>query len=158
MKIKLFTICLLLSTSQLSYGDEKILNCLMNDNERVFKHTKSSLVYNIFERIDASWKDWCITNNKYLRLSNGNVLKGCKIISSREITKSGGVCREEYAGENGGECIFSKGTNLYEYKNNKTTIDFLFNKVEQTFTVEDKIDGEIKEITLNHSCSVIKSK
>ena len=111
MKIKVITISLLLFTTQLSYGDDKIISCYIKGHEKtLYKYAKSFFKNNISVRSDASWKNWCDVKNKYLDLQSGKVLKGCRRIYTREINESGGVCRETFVEENEGDCIITKGS------------------------------------------------
>tara|TARA_A100001011_G_C14250119_1_gene817445 strand:- start:1110 stop:1595 length:486 start_codon:yes stop_codon:yes gene_type:complete len=138
MKTKLITICLLLFTSQLSYGDDKIISCYIKGHEKtLYKYVRGFFKDNILVRSDASWKNWCDAKNKYLDLKGGKVLKGCRRIYTREINESGGVCRETFAEENEGDCIhLVEGSEYYKIIDNKLTIDFLLLEYKQNYTTE----------------------
>ena len=138
MKTKLLIICLLLVTSQLSYGDDKIISCYIKGHEKtLYKYVKSFFKDNILVRKDASWINWCGAKNKYYETKSGKVLKGCKRIRTREINESGGVCREKFVEENEGDCKqHAEGSEYYKIIDNKHTIDFLLLEIKQNITVE----------------------
>ena len=138
MKTKLLTICLLLFSSQLSYGDDKIISCYIKGHEKtLYKYVKSFFKDNILVRKDASWINWCGAKNKYYETKSGKVLKGCKRIRTREINESGGVCREKFVEENEGDCghvIYLEGLEYFKIIDNKHTIDFLLLEYKQNAT------------------------
>ena len=154
MKTKLLTICLLLVTSQLSYGDEKIISCDVDGKQELFKHINGFFKDNILQRKDASWEDWCPIIIRDLTLKDGKELKGCKRIITREINESGGVCKEKLVEENTGDCVLKQTSLTIKYIDNKSTIDFLLNEYEQNYTYET--NKEKKDKKNNYSCSVFK--